>query len=60
MKHLVMTKVVVLLFFLDKEQNSYIEFKCEGNNVYHGFHVDVEDESDRVSMTVRRKIGKVL
>lgn len=48
------------LFFWDVDSEKYIEFKCEGNQVYHGFHLDEEDAKRRVSVDVRQKIDKLL
>lgn len=49
-----------VLFFWDADNEKYIEFKCEGNQVFHGFHLDEEDAKSRVSVDVRQKIDKLL
>lgn len=48
------------LFFLDADKEKFIEFKCEGDQVFHGFHLDEEDAKLRVSVDVRQKIDKLL
>ena len=32
------------LYYFDKQCSQYIEFKRESENIYHGFHLDAEDE----------------
>ena len=49
-----------ILFFWDADKEKYIEFKCEGNQVFHGFHLDEEEAKHRVSVDVRQKIDKLL
>lgn len=46
------------LYYFDKKQNQYIEFKCEGKNAYHAFHVDAEDEK-RVPDAIKAMIGRL-
>ena len=48
------------LFFWDSDKDKYIEFKCEVNQVFHGFHLDEEDAKQRVSVCVKEKIEKLL
>lgn len=48
------------LFFWDADNEKYIEFKCEGNQVFHGFHLDEEEARQRVSVCVKDKIEKLL
>lgn len=35
-----------VLYFFDQVHNQYIEFKCESENTYHGFHLDAMDEKE--------------
>lgn len=48
------------LYFWDSSKEKYIEFKCEVNQVYHGFHLDEEDAKQRISVCVKEKIKKLL
>lgn len=48
------------LFFKDTDNDKYIEFKSEGGNIYHAFHLDEEDSEHRISTEVRQKIAKLL
>ena len=48
------------LFFRDVNRDKYIEFKCEGNQVFHGFHLDDEEAKQRVSVCVKEKIERLL
>lgn len=48
------------LFFWDSDKDKYIEFKCEVNQEFHGFHLDEEDAKQRVSVCVKEKIEKLL
>lgn len=48
------------LFFWDSDKDKYIEFKCEVNQVFHGFHLDEEDVKQRVPACVKEKIEKML
>lgn len=35
-----------VLYFFDQVHNQYIEFKCESENTFHGFHLDAMDEKE--------------
>lgn len=44
------------LYCYDAENESFIEFKCEGGNVYHGFHIRKDQVNGRVPNKVIKKI----
>lgn len=48
------------LYYYDAENKSYIEFKCEGGNTYHGFHIKDEQVKVRVPAKVIQKIEFLL
>ena len=41
------------LYYFDKQCSQYIEFKRESENIYHGFHLDAEDER-RVPKNIKK------
>lgn len=47
------------LFYYDDNFSRYIEFKKEGDNTYHAFHLEPEDES-RVPEEVKDKISQLI
>lgn len=47
------------LYFYDVDNGKYIEFKHEGGNVYHGFHLDDADVKKRIPDEVVKKIEEV-
>lgn len=47
-----------VLYFFDKKNEQYVEFKRESENTYHGFHLNVDDE-ERVPNNIKKMI-KVL
>lgn len=48
-----------VLYFFDKVHKKYIEFKRESDNIYHGFHLDDEDEK-RVPEDIKMMIDKLI
>lgn len=46
------------LYYFDQKNQQYIEFKCEKECVYHGFHLDADDER-RVPPHIRIIIHKL-
>lgn len=48
-----------VLYFYDQVHNQYIEFKRESANTYHGFHLDVMDET-RVPKEIKTMISKLI
>lgn len=48
-----------VLYFFDQVHNQYIEFKCESENTYHGFHLDVMDEK-RVPEDIKLMLNKLI
>lgn len=48
-----------IMYFWDANKDKYIEFKCEGKHVFHGFHLDEEDAKQRVPVCVKEKIEKL-
>lgn len=48
-----------VLYFFDKVYKKYIEFKRESDNIYHGFHLDDEDEK-RVPEDIKMMIDKLI
>ena len=46
------------LYYFDKQCSQYIEFKRESENIYHGFHLDAEDER-RVPRHIKTIIDKL-
>lgn len=43
------------LYFFDEKYDRYIEFKREGENIYHAFHIAPEDE-DRIPDLIKERI----
>ena len=43
-----------------KNNDKFIEFKCEGGKVYHGFHIKEEQDDFRVPAKVKKKIELLL
>lgn len=48
-----------VLYFYDHVHNQYIEFKRESANTYHGFHLDVMDET-RVPKEIKTMISELI
>lgn len=48
-----------VLYFFDEKHGRYIEFKCERPNVYHGYHLDDEDEN-RVPSEIKAMIKRAM
>lgn len=48
-----------VLYFFDQVHNQYIEFKCESENTYHGFHLDAMDEK-RVPEDIKLMLNKLI
>lgn len=48
-----------VLYFFDKKNEQYIEFKRESDNTYHGFHLDVDDEG-RVPNNIKKMIKELI
>lgn len=48
------------LHYYDSENGMFVEFKCEGGGVYHGFHIKNEQAGIRVPADVKRKIWFLL
>lgn len=48
-----------VLYFFDQVHNQYIEFKCESENTFHGFHLDAMDEK-RVPEEVKLMLNKLI
>lgn len=47
-----------VLYTFDEKYGQYIEFKRENKNIYHGFHLDME-EAKRVPPIIRERIEKL-
>lgn len=48
-----------VLYFFDIRNNRYVEFKCESDHTYHGFHLDSEDEK-RVPQEIKMMIKELI
>lgn len=48
------------LYYYDENNDKFIEFKCEGGKVYHGFHIKEEQDDFRVPAKVKKKIELLL
>lgn len=44
------------LYYYDAAKECFIEFKCEGANIYHGFHIKEEQVKARVPAEIVKKI----
>lgn len=48
-----------VLYFSIRYIIKYIEFKCESENTYHGFHLDAMDEK-RVPEDIKLMLNKLI
>lgn len=48
------------IHYYDSENHRFIEFRCEGGSVYHGFHIKDELVGTRVPAVVKKKIEFLL